>query len=74
MNKWIVCPYPRPRPRLRLLCFTYAGGAAWTFRDWATQLPETVEVCAIELPGRGKRMRETPISDLASLMKMLGPE
>jgi len=74
MSRWIVCPYPRSLPRLRLLCFTYAGGAAWTFRDWATQLPETVEVCAIELPGRGKRMREKSIHNLASLIDVLGAE
>ncbi|MEM9220046.1 MAG: alpha/beta fold hydrolase [Cyanobacteria bacterium P01_F01_bin.150] len=74
MSKWIVCPYPRSQPKLRLLCFTYAGGAAWTFRDWAAQLPDSVEVCAIELPGRGKRMREASVSNLNTLMNALGPE
>ncbi len=74
MSKWIVCPYPRSHPKLRLLCFTYAGGAAWTFRDWAAQLPNSVEVCAIELPGRGKRLRETNIDNLNTLTQALGPE
>ena len=62
MSRWIVCPYPRSHPKLRLLCFPYAGGSAWIFRAWAQQLPDTIEVCAIELPGRGKRMAEPTLN------------
>lgn len=73
MNSWIVCPYPRATPRLRLFCFAYAGGSAWAFRTWAEQLPETIEVCAIELPGRGKRMLEPALTELSTLLQALGP-
>ncbi|MEO1592802.1 MAG: alpha/beta fold hydrolase [Cyanobacteria bacterium J06632_22] len=74
MSGWIVSPYPRSRPQLRLFCFAYAGGSAWIFRTWAEQLPEAVEVCAIELPGRGKRMLEPAFTDLTALLRALGPE
>ncbi|MEL6138261.1 MAG: alpha/beta fold hydrolase [Cyanobacteria bacterium J06626_23] len=74
MSSWIVCPYPRSRPQLRLFCFAYAGGSAWIFRTWAEKLPEAVEVCAIELPGRGKRMLEPAFANLSALLRALGPE
>lgn len=69
MNPWIICPSPNPQAKLRLFCFPYAGGGAWIFRDWATQLPASIEVCAIELPGRSTRMREPAFTNLADLLQ-----
>lgn len=74
MSSWIVCPRPRSQPKLRLFCFAYAGGSAWIFRTWAQQLPDSIEVCAIELPGRGKRMAEPTIKSVTSIIENLGPE
>ena len=74
MTSWLVCPKPRSNPKLRLLCFAYAGGSAWIFRTWAEQLPATVELCAIELPGRGKRMTEPALTTVAAIIETLGPE
>ena len=74
MSSWIVCPYPRSQPQIRLFCFAYAGGSAWIFRTWAELLPNTVEVCAIELPGRGKRMAEPALNNLSQIIENLGPE
>ncbi|MEM6452140.1 MAG: alpha/beta fold hydrolase [Cyanobacteria bacterium P01_D01_bin.105] len=74
MTSWLICPQHQLRPRLRLFCFSYAGGSAWMFRAWANQLPETVEVFAIELPGRGKRLVEPALSDLGEIVRMLGPQ
>ncbi|NEZ61090.1 thioesterase II family protein [Adonisia turfae] len=74
MGKWIVCPQPKPSPKLRLLCFPHAGGSARVFYDWPELLPSAVEVCAVELPGRGKRLFETPYTDIISLLQILGPE
>ncbi|MEM9092407.1 MAG: alpha/beta fold hydrolase [Cyanobacteria bacterium P01_F01_bin.53] len=74
MTSWLVCPQRQVQPKLRLFCFAYAGGSAWIFRPWAKHLPESVEVCAIELPGRGKRLIEAPVSDLSSLIQSLGPQ
>ena len=74
MTSWLVCPKPRSNPKLRLLCFAYAGGSAWIFRTWAEQLPATVELCAIELPVRGKRMAEPALTTVAAIIETLGPE
>jgi medium-chain acyl-[acyl-carrier-protein] hydrolase len=68
-----VFPFRKPlaAPRLRLLCLPYAGGAASVYRLWADALGPAIEVCPVELPGRGVRMAEPPIADLAALCDAL---
>ncbi|NEQ95267.1 MAG: thioesterase [Cyanothece sp. SIO2G6] len=73
-SKWVVCSHPRSNAELRLLCFPHAGGSSRVFHKWHEQLPETVEVCAIELPGRGRRLFETPFTNVDSLLPVLGAE
>jgi medium-chain acyl-[acyl-carrier-protein] hydrolase len=63
-TKAFFIPQPRPGVPMRLICFPYAGGAPWTYREWSDELPE-VEVCTACLPGRGARFREPPASRLA---------
>ena len=43
---------------LRLICFPFAGGSAASFASWGAQLPTGVELRALQLPGRSRRMRE----------------
>jgi len=59
------------RPRLRLYCFTYAGGSATVYLPWHRALPEGVELCAVQLPGHGMRLREPLLSDVPTLMRQL---
>lgn len=42
-----------------------------SFRSWSDSLPLTVEVCAIELPGRGSRLMEPPFTQLEPLIQEL---
>ncbi|WP_103125315.1 thioesterase II family protein [Nostoc cycadae] len=56
-NSWIICPKANPLADLRLFCFPYAGGSSLLFRSWADYLPPFIEVCAIELPGRGRQIK-----------------
>jgi medium-chain acyl-[acyl-carrier-protein] hydrolase len=65
---WILRTRVQPRARLRLFCFPYAGGAASAYRSWAETLPSEVDVCAIQLPGRGSRFREAPFRRAADLV------
>jgi medium-chain acyl-[acyl-carrier-protein] hydrolase len=71
LNRWVTCPKPKPQAKLRLFCFHYAGGGALIFRPWSDSLPPTVEVCAIELPGRGTRLMEPPFTQLEPLIQEL---
>ncbi|HYO51499.1 thioesterase II family protein [Archangium sp.] len=72
-RRWVTCPEPRPRASLRLFCFHFAGGDASIFRLWTTQLPASIEVCPIELPGRATRRAEAPITRFPELLdKMAG--
>ncbi|WP_372366096.1 thioesterase II family protein [Candidatus Uabimicrobium sp. HlEnr_7] len=70
-NPWLLC-HENKEATLRLFCFPYAGGSATVFRKWSESLPENVEVCAIQLPGRGSRLREslhTNMNELVSDLK-----
>lgn len=71
VNSWVTCPKPNPQAKLRLFCFHYAGGGALSFRTWSDSLPSHVEVCPIELPGRGIRLKEPPFTRLENLLQAL---
>ena len=72
-NSWITRPKPNPKARLRLFCFPFAGGAASIFRTWPDQLAPDIEVCPVELPGRGKRLREPLFTGILPLIEILTP-
>ena len=73
-SNWFQVARPVSEPRLRLFCFSYAGGNASTYRDWHKRLPSDVEVCSVQLPGRGSRFKEKAFTDLDSLLSTLAPE
>jgi len=68
-NTWLVIPKPNPSALFRLFCFSYAGGGAVVFRTWPHDLPADVEVCAVQLPGRENRVRETPLSRMEQVVQ-----
>jgi medium-chain acyl-[acyl-carrier-protein] hydrolase len=70
---WLAVSRPNPKAALRLLCFPYAGGGEAVFRAWPEGLPGGVEVCAVQLPGRGARVKEPPFANIRDLMEALGP-
>ncbi|MEU2608437.1 alpha/beta fold hydrolase [Streptomyces albus] len=63
-------PPPRTGP-LRLYCVPYAGCSARIYDTWQTRLPDTVEVVPLELPGRGSRCTQPPVSVLPDLLEDL---
>jgi medium-chain acyl-[acyl-carrier-protein] hydrolase len=72
-NPWFAYVKPRPTAQLRLFCLPFAGGSAAIFRNWANALPAFVEVCPIQLPGRGGRLLESPFTSMQSLVDALEP-
>ncbi len=57
-SPWLIPFKPSPQATLRLFCFPYAGGSAAVYRRWSEKLPPSVELYAVELPGRGRRFGE----------------
>lgn len=70
-SQWLSRPQANPDAELRLVCVPYAGGAASVYRPWCRAVPNTVEVCAVELPGRGSRMQEAAFTSLTPLVREL---
>ncbi|HEV7923358.1 MAG TPA: thioesterase domain-containing protein [Thermoanaerobaculia bacterium] len=75
MSKWFKKYRYRGRDaKLRLFCFPYAGGNASIFEGWEKQLPEWVDVFAIQAPGRTVRFAEPPIASLREKISILARE
>lgn len=48
----VACFEKRPQATHRLFCFPYAGAASSAFRLWNPKVPQNIELCAIDYPGR----------------------
>ncbi len=70
-DNWIAIPKPNPQANLRLFCFPYAGGSSTIFHSWLNQLPNNMEICPIELPGRGSKIQLAPLNRLEPIVKEL---
>jgi medium-chain acyl-[acyl-carrier-protein] hydrolase len=52
-----------------MFCFPYAGGGATIYRAWSKELPEWVDVCPVQLPGREARIRESAYTRIDPLIE-----
>jgi medium-chain acyl-[acyl-carrier-protein] hydrolase len=59
---------PNDGARARFLCFHHAGGGASAFRPWVGELSDKLDLCAVQLPGRESRLRETPFTRLEDMV------
>jgi medium-chain acyl-[acyl-carrier-protein] hydrolase len=66
-NSYLAYRVARPGARMRLFCFPYAGGNATLFRGWQRLFPEWIEICPLQYPGRGNRLREPPFTSVGPL-------
>ena len=66
---WLASRKRDQNSRLRLFCFPYAGGGDFIFREWQNGLPDDIEVCPVQLPGRGARIIEPPFTELVPLIE-----
>lgn len=71
VNPWLVRRKPNPSASVRLFCLPYAGGSAAIFRTWGERLPASVEAIPVQLPGRGARMAEAPLTEMHELVRAL---
>src|SRR5438874_1625299 len=70
-DPWFVRRRQGRRPSLRLFCFPYAGGSASVFNDWEATLPQTIDLWAVQYPGRDTRIAEAPYRNLCDLVEAI---
>lgn len=72
-TRWLARSKEMPDAQLRLFCFPYAGGTAASFRLWQEALPRSIQLSAVQPPGRGDRLSEPPFRHLPEMIQALGP-
>lgn len=70
-NPWFARGEPQDQQGVRLFCLPYAGGSAAAYRAWDGLAPGFVHVYPLELPGRGGRWGEPPVSGMPLLANMV---
>lgn len=70
-NRWFVCRSERPQAALRMFCLPYAGAGASVFNSWSNSFPDTIELQAVQLPGRESRYNEPMFTDIHEAVKVL---
>lgn len=70
-DKWVARQKQKPNARLKMFCFPYAGGSAAIYRGWQEELPSTIDVCPVQLPGRESRLLEQPFTHIDPMVKEL---
>jgi surfactin synthase thioesterase subunit len=70
-NSWIARLRAVESPQIRLFAFPHAGSGAAAFRTWHRVFAPHVDLCAVRLPGREKRLREPPFRQFGALADAL---
>ena len=68
-NKWLTCFKPKPHAMFNLVCFPFGGAGASVYKSWVEELPDTVQLWAVQLPGRENRFSENFVADPEFLAK-----
>ncbi|WP_018638378.1 thioesterase II family protein [Parafrankia elaeagni] len=64
---WIRRFHPAPESRITLVCFPHAGGSASFFYPVSDAMQPTLQVVALQYPGRQDRRHERSLSSIAEL-------
>jgi surfactin synthase thioesterase subunit len=56
------------KKNLRLICLPYAGGNKYSYRSYSEKAPSFLELITLEYPGRGARMKDALMSNIADLV------
>ena len=72
-HPWLARRPRRSPPAARIFCFPNAGVGASAFRLWHGEVPDDIEVCVVQLPGRESRLREPPIVSIPELAAKIMP-
>ncbi|MET1081129.1 MAG: alpha/beta fold hydrolase [Pseudomonas sp.] len=53
---------------MQLFCLAHAGASAMPYARWRRRLPRWLEICPLELPGRGARAGEALLEDFEAVL------
>ncbi len=68
-QQWIRRYHPAPAARVGLVCFPHAGGSAPYYAPLAAALAPSVDVLAVQYPGRQERRQVPPVDDVRTLAR-----
>jgi medium-chain acyl-[acyl-carrier-protein] hydrolase len=71
---WIVGGRTSSSAVCRLFCLPHSGSGAFQFASWKNFLPEVLDICPIQLPGRENRLREPPFTRIQTIVENLASE
>ncbi|HEY9804638.1 MAG TPA: polyketide synthase [Leptolyngbyaceae cyanobacterium] len=72
-QKWFKLSPRNSQPLFRLFCFSHAGASSAVFNSWPDKFASKIEVCPIQLPGRGNRLKEPAFTKVKPLVQTLAP-
>lgn len=73
-DSWLRRYHPAPDGAPRLLCFPHGGGSAGSYFSLSAALSASLDVVAVQYPGRQDRLREPVVDDLITLAERIaGP-
>jgi medium-chain acyl-[acyl-carrier-protein] hydrolase len=56
---------------IRLFCLPYAGGGPHIFAPWRNRLSDEVGIYGAQLPGRGRRFSEPPLTEVEGIVEAM---
>lgn len=68
LSPWLYRFAVRPQARVTLVCFPHAGGGASAYQRWAALLPPSVNLLAVQYPGRQSRFGEPCVEEMGVLV------
>nr|AFV96142.1 polyketide synthase [Cylindrospermum licheniforme UTEX B 2014]ARU81122.1 CylH [Cylindrospermum licheniforme UTEX B 2014] len=72
-QKWFKVSPRNSQPQFRLFCFPHAGASSYIFNSWPEKFASKIEVCPIQLPGRGNRVKEPAFTKIKPLVQTFAP-
>lgn len=51
-----------------MFCLPYAGGSRYSYNAYLELAPDSIEIIPLDLPGRGSRIREKPLTNVQSMV------
>jgi surfactin synthase thioesterase subunit len=73
-SAWLLCNRRRKSPALRVYCFPHSGGSPGEYLRWSRHLGDDIELWAVQLPGRGSRAHEAPLTAMQDVVDRLVDE